>query len=75
MILMQRAALGRPTFPANPRVLQVLESCSAAILACRMKYGTPWVLQETFLKVHLLEMGNPQHSSRIQRIWHRLLAD
>ena len=35
----------------------------------------PWVLQETFLKAHLLEKDHPQLSSRIHGIWHHLLAD
>ena len=38
-------------------------------------HGTHCVHQDTFLKVHLLEVSHPQRSSRIQRIWHRLLAD
>ena len=64
MILKLRAALEYPTFPINPWVFWVLEERSAAIVACRMIHGTQRVPQETFLKVHLLEVNHPQHSSR-----------
>ena len=56
------------------REFRVLEEWLAAILTCRMRHGIRLVLQQTFLKVYLLKVNHPQHS-RIQRIWHRLLAD
>ena len=68
-------ALDHPTFPVNPWVFRGPEEWLAAILACSLIHGTHWVPQETLLKVYLLEVNHPQHSSRIQRIWHRLLTD
>ena len=50
-------------------------SIPAAIHACSLMHGTACVCvhEDTFLNVHLLEVNHPQHSSRIQRIWHLLL--
>ena len=71
-ILKQRTALERPTFAANPLLFRVPEQCLAAILDCRMKLGILWVLQETFWNDYVLEKD---HSSKIQRIWDRLLKN
>ena len=47
---------------------RVPEPCVAAILDCHMIHGILWVLQETFLKAHLLEKDHPHLSSKIQGI-------
>ena len=65
----------RPTFSVNPLLFQVPEQSLAAILDGRMTHGILWVLQATFLNDYLLEKDHPQLSSKIQRIWHHLLAD
>ena len=66
MIRKQRAA----TFPVSPREFRVPEVCFAAILHCRIVYGTRWILQETFLQVYLLKKGYLRRYPVIQRrIW------
>ena len=69
-ILRQRAALECPTFPVNPLLFRVSETCPAATLDCRMMHGILWVLQETFLNDYLLEKDKPLLSSTSIRIWH-----
>ena len=69
-----RAALDYPTFRVNPRVFRVPEEWIAATLAGSLIHGTHGVHQDTFL-VYSLEVNRLQRSLRIQRIWHRLLAD
>ena len=62
MILKLRATLEYPTIPVNPWVFRVQEAWQAAILNCSLLHGTYWARQDTFLKVHLLEVNHPQHS-------------
>ena len=50
-ILKKRAPLEYLTFPT----LEYFEERSAAILACHLKHGIQWILQETFSKAFLLE--------------------
>ena len=64
-----------PRSQSKPWVFRDPEVCLAAILACSVIHGTHWVHQETFLRAYLLEKDHLQLSSRIQRIWQRLLAD
>ena len=71
-ILKQRAALERPTFPANPLLFRVPEPCLAAILDWRMIHGILRIRQETFLNDYLLEKDKLLQSSTVQRIWHTL---
>ena len=85
IILKQRAALERPTFPgnylaksdANTNLLlfRVPEPCLGAILDCRMTHGMAWIHQETFLNDHLLEKDEHLLCSTIQRNWHPLLKN
>ena len=69
-ILIQRAALERPTFPVNHH-----SESQRSALDCRVIHGTLWVLRETFLKAYLLEKDHPHLSSKIQRIWHHYLEE
>ena len=65
-ILIQRAALERPTFPVNPLLICVPGPCLAAILDCCTIHGNLRVLQDTFQNDH-------PHSPTNQRMWHLLL--
>ena len=60
----------QPMSTLSPRGMTSRDSCLTH--DTQNSWGVP---QETFLKVYLLEVNHPQHSSRIQRIWHGLLTD
>ena len=63
-ILKQRAALERPTFPANPWLFRVSEKWPVAILDCRM-------VQRLFIGLSIVfesEKDHPQLSSKIPGI-------
>ena len=69
MIRKQPAALECPTFPVNPRELQVPEVCSAAILSCRTIHGTRWVFHSgnVFLKIYLVLEISMRHGEGLTR--------
>ena len=46
---------------------QPMSKWLAAFLACSLKHGIHWVLQETIMEVYFLEVDRPQHSSRCRR--------
>ena len=46
---------GMSHVPSQPSRSPSPEVCSAAILDCRTAPGTRWVLQEMFLKIHLIQ--------------------